>query len=170
MRRPIATLVAVILALCIAAPALGAREAQRNGARATAGIDATGTGAVLVRGRVLVIGEIPGPGSITLTDFAGDAVIRIDGALKRIPPRTGFLRISRATGRIYVEGSAVRVRIVGAGLALTIVGRGRATLAGVGDYRLNDGPSLAWPGLGQPVLLEPPRADTVRIRRRAARE
>ena len=168
MRRPLTLLVAsLLLALVAVAPALGARAAQSEAQRASAQLEATGTGAVTLRGRLVAFGLIPGRGSIVVTDFDGDAVVRIDGVLKRIP-RTDVLRLARVTGRFYVEGSDVRIRIVGTGVTVSAAGRGRATMVGVGSYRLNDGPELDWPGLGEPVLLQPPRADAERRARSTA--
>src|SRR5687767_13631 len=117
MRRSLTLLLAsLLLALLAVAPALGARAMQRESQQASAQIEATGTGAVTLRGRVVAFGLIPGRGSIVVTDFDGDAVVRIDGVLKRIPARADVLRLTRVTGRFYVEGTDVRVRIVGTGV------------------------------------------------------
>ena len=165
MRRSLALLcLALLVALAAAAPALGARDGQRRERPATGQIEATGTGAVTIRGRVVAFGLIPGRASLVVTDFDGDATVRIDGVLKRIPARTGVLRLRRASGRFYIEGSSLRVRIVGAGLVVSAAGRGRANLVGVGDYRLNDGPERDWPGAREPVPLLPPRSEEGRRR------
>jgi hypothetical protein len=157
MRRPLLlVLAALLLGVFAVAPATAAREQSvKREAALSARLEATGTGAIMLRGRLLAFGLIPGTGKLIVRDFGGDAVVRLGGVALRIPPRTGRLVIRRASGRFYVEGDNVRIDIQGAGLVVSAAGRGRALLSGGGVYRLNERPEANW-GLGV-VLLQPQR-------------
>ncbi|WP_217913581.1 hypothetical protein [Miltoncostaea marina] len=147
-RRALAALAALLLALPAGALARGPgegadrREAER-GRVPSAQLAAAGSGTMTITGRLAIAGHIPGGGTVTIQDKAGDAVARLAG--ERVRLRRGTARVRDASGLLFVAGSRLTVRVTGARLSFSIAGHGRARLRGKGVYRLNGGPERGWP-------------------------
>ncbi len=141
IRRALVT--AVTLVLVVPALALAAPHAQRADARVpSAQLQAMGSGAMTVVGRMSVTGTIPERGRVVVIDRGGDAAAYLAGV-----PLTfarGRATVRRASGILYVTGSKVSVQVLGVNLRFSIAGNGQARLLGSGTYRLNSGPERRW--------------------------
>jgi hypothetical protein len=138
MRRALA--IAVVLMLVV--PALAASQRVADGRVPSAQVQATGSGAMTIIGRMVVNGTVPSRGSIAISDMAGDARAYFAGKPLRF--RRGRASVSRASGILFVTGSNVQVQIAGNGLSFSIAGNGRARFLGTGTYRLNSGQEQSW--------------------------
>jgi hypothetical protein len=168
--RAMAAVVGAALATALAAaPALGATAADailrpvsaRALPTAAGQLAAQGSGIVSLQGRLLTYGRVLGPGLIVIRDPGGDAVVRVNGRLRRIP-RSGVLRVPLAP--LTAEGSpffihdtsGLRVRIMGVVLDVAAAGHGKAELDGDGNYSVNGSAALqSWAGAAAAVNLEP---------------
>jgi hypothetical protein len=122
---------------------------------------AQGSGIVSLQGRLIAYGRILGPGLIVIRDPGGDAVVRVNGRLRRIP-RNGLLRVSLssvdANGSPFFihDASGLQLRIMGVVLDVAAAGHGRAVLDGDGNYTVNgSATALSWGDAQAPVDLEP---------------
>jgi hypothetical protein len=131
-------LAAVVLA---AAPvAMRTAQARADTKPQSARVQIEGSGAVNVRGSLVIFGSLQGPSNITIQDEAGNGRITIGTRPYRLKKgtRRSFTGIS---GRIYIEGKQLQVQFTSAPrLSLSVAAVGRAQfLAGTGSYQLNNG-------------------------------
>ena len=136
---------ALAAALALVVPVLA--EAAHSGSRGSdrvpsARLQAMGSGAMTVTGRLVVTGTIPDGGQVVVIDRRGDATAYLAGTPLEFRRRRA--RVQRASGILFVTGSKVSVQVLGVDLTFSIAGNGRARLRGAGTYRLNDGPERAW--------------------------
>lgn len=142
MARRIA--LAVVLLLVVPALAVGASSRVQTADERvpSAQLQATGSGAITVAGRMVLYGTIPGRGSLVVIDRGGDATVHVAGVEREFSRRR--VRVKRASGIVFVTGSNVSVQILGVDLTFSVAGHGRARLLGTGVYVLNDQPEKAW--------------------------
>jgi hypothetical protein len=141
MRR--ALMVAVALMLVVPALAEAAPRAHTAAERVpSAQLQARGSGAMTIVGRMVVNGTIPERGSVVVIDRAGDADVHLAGV--PLDFIRGRVRVRQASGILFVTGSNVSVQILGVDLAFSVAGNGRAQLLGSGTYRLNSDPEKSW--------------------------
>lgn len=141
MRR--ALMVVVALMLVVPALAEAAPRAPRGGDRVpSAQLQASGSGAMTIVGRMVVNGTIPERGSVVVIDRAGDAKVHLAGV--PLGFTRGKVRVRQASGILFVTGSNVSVQILGVNLTFSVAGNGRAQLLGTGTYRLNSDPEKSW--------------------------
>jgi hypothetical protein len=134
-------------------------------AAAAGQLAAQGSGIVSLQGRLIAYGRILGPGLIVVRDPGGDAVVRVNGRLRRIP-RSGVLRIALASvegdgSPFFVhDASGVQVRIMGVVLDVAAAGHGRAVLDGDGNFSVNGSTTRqSWSQADDgPVAVEPETA------------
>jgi hypothetical protein len=145
MRRALVAVVALMLIV----PPLAAAKAQshqRDGDRTpSARVQAAGSGAITVAGRLTVNGLIPGRGVVVVRDRKGDARAYMAGSALELR-RGRATRVRRASGVLYVTGSGVTVTIAGDDLSFSIAGSGRALFDGSGVYSIDSGPAVEWTG------------------------
>jgi hypothetical protein len=122
---------------------------------------AQGSGIVSLRGRLLTYGRVLGPGLIVIRDPGGDAIVRVNGRLRRIP-RNGVLRVQLVSltpegSPFYIhDTSGLRVRIMGVVLDVAAAGHGKAELDGDGNFSINgSATSHTWAESAAFVDLEP---------------
>lgn len=158
MRRALVAAVALALvlpALAAARPSTGQTALDRV---PSAQVQSSGSGTMLIVGRLALNGSIPGRGTVVMTDRAGDARVRLAGA--PVPfDRRGRARVKRASGILFVTGSDITVQITGAGLTFSIAGNGRARFLGTGVYQLNSNPPAAWTRAWVRLVPPPPSND-----------
>jgi hypothetical protein len=138
--------------------ALGARvDAQPAAAGLLA---AQGSGIVSLQGKLIAYGRILGPGLIVIRDPGGDAVVRVNGRLRRIP-RSGVLRVSLASvdadgSPFYIyDPSGLQLRIMAVVMDVAAAGHGRATLDGDGNYSVNASQTTqSWADAQEPLELQ----------------
>jgi hypothetical protein len=169
--RAMGAVVGAALATALAAaPALGVigpdaivRPVSVRAAVPTAGgqLAAQGSGIVSLQGRLLTYGRVLGPGLIVIRDPGGDAIVRVNGRLRRIP-RNGVLRVQLAPltaegSPFYIhDTSGLRVRIMGVVLDVAAAGHGKAELDGDGNFSVNgSAKSQTWAEVTTSVDLEP---------------
>jgi len=129
-------------------------------AAATGQLSAQGSGIVSLQGKLIAYGRILGPGLIVIRDPRGDAVVRVNGRLRRIP-RSGVLRVSLTSvnpdgSPFFVQdASGLQLRIMAVVLDVAAAGHGRATFDGDGNYSVNgSASSQSWSDAGGPLDLE----------------
>lgn len=142
----------VVLALALVPPVLaeaGSARVQRQDERVpSARLQATGSGAMTVVGRMVVNGTVPEGGSVVVIDRSGepdhpgDARVHLAGEPQQFV--RGRVRVRRASGILFVTGSNVLVQVLGVDLTFSVAGHGRARLIGSGTYRLNSEPERSW--------------------------
>lgn len=143
MIRRVAVLAVVVLLVIPALAAAAEPAAQRADQRVpSARLQATGSGAITVAGRLVVNGTIPGRGQVVVIDRGGDARVHVAGVPRRFTD--GRVRVRRASGIVFVTGSSVTVKILGVDLTFSVAGYGRARLLGTGTYRLNAQRERIW--------------------------
>jgi hypothetical protein len=142
MRRALAIAVVLMLVVPVLAASQTARQRVADGRVPSAQVQATGSGAMTIIGRMVVNGTVPSRGSIAISDMAGDARAYFAGKPLRF--RRGRASVSRASGILFVTGSNVQVQIAGNDLSFSIAGNGRARFLGTGTYRLNSGQEQSW--------------------------
>jgi hypothetical protein len=155
----VAALIVAVLSLIAATTALGQAADGR--------LMATGSGNVVVDGRVVVFGTLSGRRAVLrVDDRAGDASVRLGNrALARSKGRRGPV-VFRGPGTFVVSGSSVRVTLRGEVPNLQLVGSGGIVLAGRGTFTLNDVFYPTW--RGRAMRIEPPATAQRRRVRRAA--
>jgi hypothetical protein len=121
---------------------------------------AQGSGIVSLQGKLIAYGRILGPGLIVIRDPGGDAVVRVNGRLRRIP-RNGVLRVSLASASaegspfFIHDSSGLQLRIMAVVLDVAAAGHGRATLDGDGNYSVNGSQTTqSWAEAQAPLDLE----------------
>lgn len=141
----------VALALMLLVPAFAEaknplRKVRGGGDRVpSAQLQASGSGAMTIVGRMVVNGTIPERGSITVIDRDGDARVFLAGTPQEFTQgRVRAVRVRQASGILFVTGSNVSVQILGVNLRFSVAGNGRAQLLGSGTYRLNSAPEKNW--------------------------
>ena len=144
MRRALMIAVALMLVVPSFAEATTARAQRENDRVPSAQLQATGSGAITISGRMVVNGTIPGRGSVVVIDRAGDARVHLAGVPREFS--RGRVRVRQASGILFVTGSRVLVQVLGVDLTFSVAGNGRALLLGTGTYRLNSGPEMSWSG------------------------
>lgn len=123
-------------------------------------IAAQGSGIVSLQGRLIAYGRILGPGLIVIRDPSGDAIVRINGRLRRIP-RSGILRVSLTSASpdgspfFIHDSSGLQLRIMAVVLDVAAAGHGKATFDGDGNYSVNGSTTTqSWADAQMPVDLE----------------
>lgn len=161
IRRALACAVALVLVVPVLAQAAPAPAQQRADARVpSAQLQATGSGAMTVVGRMVVNGTIPQRGQVVVIDRRGDATAYLAGVPLEFN-RRGRAVARRASGILFVTGSNVSVQVLGVDLTFSIAGNGQARLLGSGTYRLNSGPERSW---GRGVIYVSPSSSAERRR------
>lgn len=143
MRRALAIALVLMLVLPVLAAAKTAQPRMADRRVPSAQVQATGSGAMTVIGRMVVNGIVPSRGYVAVRDIAGDARAHLAGKPLRFNSR-GRASVSRASGILFVTGSNVQVQITGTGLSFSIAGNGRARFLGTGTYRLNSDAEKSW--------------------------
>jgi hypothetical protein len=156
-----------LAALALAVPVLA--QAAADGSRAdarvpSAQLQASGSGAMTIAGRMVVHGTIPEQGRVVVIDRRGDARAYLAGAPLEFKRRRAMA--TRASGILFVTGSNVSVQVLGVDLSFSIAGNGQARLMGTGTYRLNSEPERSWT---RAVIRVSPSSDRRRGQRRAER-
>jgi hypothetical protein len=159
----LATALAAAPALSTTAPGAILRPVSVRATVPTASgqLAAQGSGIVSLRGRLLTYGRVLGPGLIVIRDPGGDAIVRVNGRLRRIP-RNGVLRVQLVSltpegSPFYIhDTSGLRVRIMGVVLDVAAAGHGKAELDGDGNFSVNgSATSHTWAEAAAFVDLEP---------------
>jgi hypothetical protein len=121
---------------------------------------AQGSGIVSLQGKLIAYGRILGPGLIVVRDPGGDAIVRVNGRLRRIP-RSGVLRVSLASASadgspfFIHDPSGLQLRIMAVVLDVAAAGHGRATLDGDGNFSVNGSQTTqTWAEAQVPLDLE----------------
>jgi hypothetical protein len=140
-------------------PATGPARADTQ-PTAAGQLAAQGSGIVSLQGKLIAYGRILGPGLIVIRDPGGDAVVRVNGRLRRIP-RSGVLRVSLASASadgspfFIHDPSGLQLRIMAVVLDVAAAGHGRATLDGDGNYSVNGSQTTqSWSEAQAPLDLE----------------
>lgn len=140
LRRALIT--ALVIILVVPALATASRGTVRADDRVpSAQVQATGSGAMTVTGRMAVNGSLD-RGSVTVTDRAGDARAHLAGV--PLTFQRGRAQARRASGILFVTGSDVRIQVTSPRISFSIAGNGRARFLGTGTYRLNSDPERSW--------------------------
>jgi len=142
MRRALAIAVVLMLVVPVLAAAQTARQRVADGRVPSAQVQATGSGAMTIIGRMVVNGTIPDRGSVVVLDRGRDARAHLAGQPLRFT--RGRAVVKRASGILFVTGSSIQVQIIGTGLSFSIAGNGRARFLGSGTYQLNSGEEKSW--------------------------
>lgn len=142
MARRIALAVVLVLLVPVMAVSASARTQTADQRVPSAQLQATGSGAITVAGRMVMYGTIPGRGSLVVIDRGGDARVHVAGVEREFSRKR--VRVRRASGIVFVTGSNVSVQILGVDLTFSVAGHGRARLLGTGVYVLNDQPERGW--------------------------
>jgi hypothetical protein len=137
-RRALMCVVAVMLLVPVLAEARGPGGPRVPSAQ----LQAWGSGAMTVAGRMVVTGTIPPRGQVVVIDRRGDATAFLAG--EALTFRRGRATVRRAQGILFVTGGNVSVQVLGVDLSFSIAGNGQARLTGSGSYRLNGGPARDW--------------------------
>ncbi|MGD9573461.1 MAG: hypothetical protein AB7V62_16400 [Thermoleophilia bacterium] len=165
IRRALVIAVTLMLVLPVLAQA-GPATGKRSDARVpSAQLQAAGSGAITVEGRMVVNGTIPDRGQVVVIDRRGDAKAYLAG--QPLAFRRGRASIRRASGILFVTGSNVSVQVLGVDLSFSIAGNGRARLSGTGVYRLNSDPEQTW-GRRTTIKVSPSSGERRRERRCAS--
>lgn len=159
IRRALACAVALMLVIPVLAEAHSSEDVRVPSAQ----LQAWGSGAVTVSGRMVVTGSIPERGQVVVIDRRGDAKAYLAG--EALTFRRGRAMVRRASGLLFVRGGNVSVQVLGVDLSFSIAGNGQARLTGSGSYRLNGGPERAW---GRDVIRVSPSSAERRRDRRCA--
>ncbi len=154
-RRALTCVVAVMLVV----PVLADARAPGGPRVPSAQLQAWGSGAMTVSGRMVVTGTIPQRGQVVVIDRRGDATAYLAG--ESLTFRRGRATVRRAQGILFVTGSKVSVQVLGVDLSFSIAGNGVARLAGSGTYRLNGGRERSW---GRGTIRVSPTSSTERRR------
>lgn len=162
IRRALATAVALMLVVPVLAQAKPSSGARADARVPSAHLQATGSGAITVAGRMSVNGTIPESGHVVVIDRRGDAKAYLAG--EPLDFKRGRAMARRASGILFVTGSNVSVQVLGVNLSFSIAGNGLARLAGSGSYRLNNEPARAW-GRDGVIKVSPSSAERRRDRR-----
>jgi hypothetical protein len=137
IRRALVCVVTLMLVIPVLA------DARSGGPRVpSAQLQASGSGAMTVSGRLAVAGTIPQNGQVVVIDRRGDAMAFLAG--EPLTFRRGRATVRRAEGILFVTGGSVSVQVLGVDLSFSIAGNGQARLTGSGSYRLNGGPARDW--------------------------
>lgn len=142
IRRALATVVALLLVVPVLAQAKPGTGARAGARVPSAQLQATGSGAITVAGRLSVNGTIPESGHVVVIDRRGDAKAYLAGVPLDFHRRRATVR--SGSGILFVTGSSVSVQVLGVDLSFSIAGNGRARLVGSGTYRLNNEQERAW--------------------------
>ena len=143
MRRALMIAVALMLLVPALAEAKSPRDRRGGDDRVpSAQLQATGSGAMTIVGRMVVNGTIPEKGSVVVIDRGGDAKVYLAGVPQEFS--RGRVRVRQAAGILFVTGSNVSVQILGVNLTFSVAGYGRAQLLGSGTYQLNSEPEKSW--------------------------
>ena len=138
IRRAVTFAVAMMLVI----PVLAEARTPGGPRVPSAQLQAWGSGAMTVTGRMVVTGTIPQRGTVVVIDRRGDATAYLAG--EALDFRRGRAVVRRAEGILFVTGGNVSVQVLGVDLSFSIAGNGRARLSGSGTYRLNGGPERGW--------------------------
>lgn len=147
-------------ALLVAAVAIAAADPiVRTGAISVRG---AGVGSVTVRGNVVILGAIAGPGRIEVRTGRSAAVVGMNSRQRRVAPnRDVFIKVpAGASFGVTTGHSPFRVTIRGRGISATIAGTGAVTFVGRGTY-LPYGASRPRPWPRTPVQLRQPSDRTL---------
>lgn len=158
-----AVLGALIAAVCLTAPAVGAFTPVAGGGSGNLHLIANDVATVDMQGKIVAWGAVSS-GRLEVRGKPGTFAVRLDGALQK-PNRRGIVRLENVTGNFYVKGTpGVKMRLEGGGIQMSVAGKGTALPLGSGTYSLNGAEYLAW--TGQPITIAPPE----RGKRRPGRE
>ena len=113
-------------------------------------LEASGFGNVTLAGHLSTTGRAHG-GTLTVKDYAGDAVIRLNSnvvadSAERDSDGATTIVIHDFSGTFEISGSRVFVRFERTSIHLFARGEGHALLAGWGWYRVNGGRVHPWGG------------------------
>lgn len=163
IRRALATAVALMLVVPVLADARSSSRPRGSDRVPSAQLQASGSGAITVAGRLAVTGTIPQSSRVVVIDRRGDATAYLAG--EPLGFRRGRAMVRRGSGILFVTGSNVSVQVLGVNLSFAIAGNGRALLRGSGSYRLNKGRERDW---GRGVVRITPSSENRRRNRSCA--
>jgi len=157
MRRVLLVLVAVVTvgaSLFTLAPTTSAEEGTGDVKLEGAGVlRAAGTGFVHLRGAMDFRGSADA-GALVVHDYAGDALVDVQGYGQRIELPDGGVAYLGFHGTAHIRGRNVQVDMLVAGVQFRVAGKGVAYLAGRGWYSVNGLPQQPWTDTGVSVAVE----------------
>ena len=157
MRRVLLVLVAaaaVGASLFTLAPTTSAEEGTGDVKLAGSGVlRAGGTGFVHLRGAMDFRGSADA-GALVVHDYAGGALIDVQGYGQRIELPDGGVAYLGFHGTAHIRGWDVQVDMLVAGVQFRAAGKGVAYLAGRGWYSVNGLPQQPWSETGVNLAVE----------------
>lgn len=157
MRRVLLALVAVVTvgaSLFTLAPTTSAEEGTGDVWLEGSGVlRAAGTGLVHLRGAMDFRGSADA-GALVVHDYAGDALVDVQGYGRRIELPDGGVAYLGFHGTAHIRGWNVQADMLVAGVEFRAAGKGVAYLAGRGWYSVNGLPRQPWTETGVNVAVE----------------
>lgn len=145
-------------------PAASAAVLHQAAPAGSARLLLSGSGRVVIAGRLAASGNFAARSTVLVIDRAGDASLVVAGVAA--PFRRGRATVRRAQGIVWVAGSDLTVQVTGRNVDLAAAGVGRTRLTGKGTYRLNTTRTRAWPRAWVRLIPEQAPRAVVRARKR----